>query len=169
MTQSPGSGITLLAEKQQKKAKSPSPLRVSSRNINQYKTRKLSTVIADLSNFCGANKQAAAKILLARGVARLFKQKSSLGKFLISLKEETRKLNELLSSMHKPGKKRTQEFQDLKNYYLILGELNATIRLRRQLTQIVELRGMQLPEDEEFKRLLQTRSEDILKSLRGAN
>lgn len=142
------------------------PLRVSSKNINMFKTRKLSTVVKDLAHFCHANEAAAAKILLARGVAALYRQKSNLARTSASLKDQTRDLNKLLASMKKPSKNRVKSNKDLKSYYLILGELNATVRMRRVLNSILTQKGIQLPNDKEFNKFLQIKSKDLIKEIK---
>ncbi len=158
--------VPVLKSKEIKKSHKPNPLKVSSKNIDTFKTRKLHTIIDDLAHFTGADKRVSAKILLARGVARLFKQKSSLGKFSLGLKDQNKNLHQLLSMLPRPSKKRVRENLDLKNYYLTLGELNTIIKLRKALSNIIDKKGMQIPDDDQFKRLLQVKYTDLIKEIK---
>lgn len=142
----------------------PHPLFVSRKNIDNFKQNKPSLILRDLTNILGVNKAIAAKILLARGVAKIFVQRKRMfglyQQIIFQIKESAKDL----ALIKKP---RSRDIDpNIKDYYTRLGEIQAYVRIRKEVEDIIHLRGIVLPEnDREFIHALSTRGNDLLKQL----
>jgi hypothetical protein len=136
----------------------PSPLHVSSKNIGSYRTAKLSNIIDDIMSLAPvANKESAlAKILMARGVARSFLIRRKVLNYTKSLCRRMTTYYGMLAkgTVKRPSGKVPVE---VRNYYKLLGKLEALGEISREIQEIGMTKGFQLPDnDSKFVKLLRT-------------
>jgi hypothetical protein len=157
-------GKTKVQKELKKRVQTPliSPLRVSKKNIENFRKRKISQVAKDLEQLTGTDPRVTAKVLMARGVPKLFNMRKDLMKIQEHLKLSITDFQCVLSgknididgaTLFKPSKKNTDI--NTKEYYRILGMVEGFQVCAKFINIILNKTSWQMPDgDEEFEKLL---------------
>lgn len=147
----------------------PHPFSVSRKNIDNFRNSRPSFIVEDFVSLLGVNKNAAAKILMARGVSKLFVQRKSILDLLRHLKTTSKGLQDVLNLTGKPSiaSSSKDDIKALKEYYFTLGQIDATVKLRRKLIEISNIQGMVIPSnDKKFENLLRVKADTLIKEIK---
>lgn len=144
--------------------KQPNPLRVSPRNIHLYKSSKLIYAVRDLEKL-GVNPSAAAKVFMARGIARAF----LIRRRLLHLDRELQNhLSQAYKALRTGSVSRPRHGRvdiSVRKYYKHLGYIEALKDMRREVTGIVLNSAFEVPEgDLQFQQLLRVSSKSLINS-----
>lgn len=143
------------------------PFRVSTKNIQSYKSNRLSLVAYDLSLYCGVDPSKTSKILAARGVGRLAVIRQRLLKLNKELKlQMTSAFWQIQTGLIVAPSKlvRKQLPKDVRNYYRHLGRIEALKSVSRAVSEVLAVRGFELPaNDPAFARMLRKSASELIK------
>lgn len=140
----------------------PSPLKVSPRNIDNFRQRKLSQIAKDLERIAGVSPSITAKVLMARGVPKMHNLRKAVFSIRESLKNQ---LSITYNSIRegdipRPNKRRVPV--EVSEYYKAVGYAQALENIGSDLDQILKRSGFEMPKgDNEFENLLHISFKDL--------
>lgn len=146
------------------------PFKVAPRNLDQYKSSKLSYLLDDLQRFWGVPADAGAKLLMARGVSRAFVLRRRLFEVLALISHTQREACTAIAnkSIRRPDKRLVKKIPaHVINYYKNLGAMEERQRTRRLLQVLLVDTGWTIPDnDSRFDKALKTSSASLIRALR---
>lgn len=141
----------------------PHPLRVSKKNAENYRQRKISQIAKDLQELTGTDPRITAKVLMARGVPKMFNTKREVVALREAIKRQILAVNTAISdkTIRRPNKKNVPA--DVKAYYRILGMMEGIDMVKKDLDRILKTKNWQMPTgDEEFAKLLRASAIELI-------
>ena len=130
-----------------KKTSKLHPFKVSPRNVDQYKSSKLSYMFEDFARL-GVTREQAAKILMARGVVKAHNIKRGVLRLQLSLSSRLGAGYRAIENgtFKRPNRRRVP--QDVRDYYLHLGQLMAIKQVNFELSRIATQSTFRVPDND---------------------
>lgn len=139
------------------------PLKVSKRNAENFRQRKISLIAKDLQQLAGVDPRITAKVLMARGVPRLHNTRHELMALRDLIKSQLSKFYVSAGNpkiLPRPNKKRVPK--EVATYYRLLGVAEGLNMAMQDIENILMQKSWQMPiNDEAFEKLLRASASEL--------